>query len=862
MTYKHIRKIAWVIIIVLVISHGLLYAEESQQKNILIINAYHYGLSWTDDSTASEIRTIKNLYLGDVRFFVEFMDWKEHPTKENVEVFKKSLEQKYKSEHIDLIIASDDAALEFVMTNRVELFDKVPIVFHGVSESSFDDLAKDTTNMTGVIETVDIKTTLDVAMMVNPEMTSFYVVYDETESGRAMGTAAAAEINKYYPDIEVIVLTGMSIQEIQEHVAKLSSTDSILMTAYYTDRLNQNINFEDMIKNVSESSPAAVFSLYDFALGNGALGGQLLSGSLIGERAGELAVQILNGKRADELPFVREGIHITAVDYLEAKAFGLDFDQLDPNVSVINKPESFYETNKTIVHRTLFVMGLMVAFMIVLSWLLRKTVQLKNSLEEKNSELKSLYDELAASEEELKAQFDALNDLFDELQNSKTESERIASSIKHAAYHDALTGYPNKSALEEHIENNHGNSKAPFGILLIDIDHFKRINDTMGHRFGDRYIKTIGTIIENTITQNARIFRINGDEFVVYISDLTYEEIESFAELLLSQLKRVVQVDYSNFSNSVSIGISMYPIDGESLETLITRADLAMYKAKEAGRGRAIRYDGAMYDHIVWRVTREEALKKALDRNEFSLVYQPQVDIATNQIIGFEALLRWENQKLGKISPLEFIPLAEETQLILPIGSWVIQQAVKHLSKINRLSKPDSIKKYHMAVNVSVLQIIQDDFEQIVLDALSKNDVEPNQFTIEITETVLMQTIDTSIEKLRRLRDKGIRISLDDFGTGYSSLSYLKTLPLDIIKIDKSFIDEIGTSSTQDDFVKLIIALGKQLKLMIVAEGVEEQVQYDAIKEMRCDSMQGYYFSRPISALDSLKILSNFANSS
>lgn len=852
MTIKHLSRVVMVIIIALLFSQGIYFAEEHQQKTVLIINSYHYGLSWTDDSTAAEIRTIKEQFSGEVRFFVEFMDWKEHPTKENITAFQSAIELKYKSEQLDLIIASDDAALEFVVNNRNTLFKDVPIVFHSVSESSFDALVHDPSAMTGVLEIVDIQTTLEIAMMVNPEMTSFYVVYDETESGKAMGETAAFEIKKLYPDVEVIILTGLSIQEIVERVDKLSESDSILMTAYYTDSLKQNINFEDMIKKVSEATPAAVFSLYDFALGNGALGGNLLSASLIGERAGELAVQILNGKSPEDLPAVREGIHIKAIDYFEAKAFGLDMEALGSKVSIVNKPISFYEANKTIIQVTLFIMALMLIFMVVLSFLLRKTVQLKNNLVEKNSELKSLYDELSASEEELKAQFDALNELFDELQENKKESERIASSIKHAAYHDALTGYPNKAALEEHIEKLHGKTKSAFGILLIDIDHFKRINDTMGHRFGDKYIKAIGEIIENSLSQSAKIFRVNGDEFILYISEENTDEVDKFAESLLKLLNRVVQVDYSNFSNSVSIGISMYPLDGEALETLLTRADLAMYKAKEAGRGRAVRYDGAMYDHIVWRVTREEALKKALDRNEFSLVYQPQVDIKTDEIMGFEALLRWDNKKLGKVSPLEFIPLAEETQLILPIGKWVIHNAIKHLSKINQQNET---KKYHMAVNVSVLQIIQDDFEQIVLEALNEFKVDPNQFTIEITETVLMQSVDTSIDKLRRLREMGIKISLDDFGTGYSSLSYLKTLPLDILKIDKSFIDEIGESSAQDDFVKLIISLGKQLKLLIVAEGVEDQAQYDVIKEMQCDAMQGYFYSRPLSELDSLKLI-------
>lgn len=935
------------------------------QKNILIINSYHHGLSWTDDSTNSEMDTIKLGYPGDVKFYVEYMDWKEHPTEETLILFEDLLAYKYKDMAIDVIIASDDAAFEFILEKREKLFGNVPIIFHGISESSYENLVTDEDNLTGVLEIVDIKTTLEMAQMVNPTLDTFYIIYDETESGHAMGEAAAIDVHRTLEDIEVVKITNLSIADIVSFVASLDSKDSILMTAYYTDVHGININFEDMIQKVSESTSAAVFSLYDFALGKGALGGNLLSGKLIGERAGELAVKILNGADADSLEIIRTGIHLNAIDYAAAIDYNIDFDLLSEDVKILNKPVSVFETYRKTILSVLFIMIGMAVFLVILGYYLKKTLKLKNELAEKNLEQKFLNDEIMASEEELKAQFDALNELFDELQATKEKNELILDAIKdaiiewnikddivsasgsweeligypsnhitdsnalfkwvheddldqikpyflqnfkaetkdfvsqvrirtkdelykwflvkgviardsdgiptrmvssytdidairkmedqirYAAFHDELTGFSNKNALETQVSKDLKKGINQYGIMLIDIDHFKRINETMGHRFGDKYIKQVGLILKNHLIPESEIFRISGDEFVVYHRMTHINELSQLSGRLIRALNNVIQVEYSNFSNSISIGTAVYPHDGDTLESLLTRADMAMYKAKDDGRGRVVRYQSTMFEKRIWRIEREDALKIALERGEFSLVFQPQVNCMTNEIVGFEALLRWYHPKLGHIPPLEFIPIAEETQLIMPIGKWVIEEALRFLSEINNRYK----RRYHMAVNVSVLQLIQDDFEIIVNEALEANDIDADHFVIEITESVVIQTIDTVSSKLDRLQSKGVKIALDDFGTGYSSLSYLKRLPVDILKIDKSFIDEMVRSKSQEDLVQLIIQIGRQMTMMLVAEGVESKEQQELLKSMDCDFMQGYYFSKPLNELDCMKLL-------
>lgn len=429
--------------------------------------------------------------------------------------------------------------------------------------------------------------------------------------------------------------------------------------------------------------------------------------------------------------------------------------------------------------------------------------------------------------------------------------KQMEDQIRFAAFHDDLTGLGNKNALESVVQKDIKRGIAQYGILLVDIDHFKRINDTMGHRFGDKYIQTVGKMLEMQIGPNSSIYRISGDEFIIYHRMHDIRELEALGMHLLSNMNRVIQVEYSNFSNSVSIGISVYPQDGVNLDDLITRADLAMYKSKEVGRGKVLHYTTAMFEKIIWRVEREEALKTALSNQELYLVFQPQVDCNTSEIIGFEALIRWNHPKLGQIAPLEFIPIAEETQLIMPIGKWVIDETLAFINEINKISE----KRIHVAVNVSVLQLVQEDFEDNLIEALSLNKISPHQFVIEITESVLMQAIDATAAKLERLQAIGLKVALDDFGTGYSSLSYLKNLPIDILKIDKSFVDTLGETISHDHLIKMIIQLGRELGFHMVAEGVEHKMQLEMLQAFECSAIQGYYYSKPLSKEDSIQFL-------
>lgn len=936
-------------------------------RHVLILNAYHHGLSWTDDATQAEIDTIKANYPGDVRFYVEYMDWKEYPTSEQIELFYEQMAYKYEEKLFDLIITSDDAALEFTLAHRDTLFKGAPIVFNGVSEARLETLVQDVPDITGVVETVELEKTIQLATQLNPQMQTFYVVYDQTESGRSMGQTAVETIRKLLPNVHVSVITDLSIEGILDAVSLIQPQDSVLMTAFYTDIEGQNINFEDMIEKVSTHTSAPVFSLYDFALGTGALGGTLLSATLIGERTAELAVDILLGAKPETIEWIRSGFHVYAIDYEPAIRFGLDIKSLEDELVIMNQPLSVYETYKEVILTTIGIILVLILFLLILSHYLRHNIKLKHQLIEKNFEQKLLYDEISASEEELKAQFDALNDLYEDLQASKEQNQLILDAIKDSimdwhikeenvyfsdkweaaigysaeditdqeflfnliheedqndlrskfcfdnpltssefasqvrihcktgalkwflvrgvvkkdkagipmrvicsftdiddikqmehqmrfsAFHDALTKFPNRRALEHDFDKCMKEGVNALALLHIDIDSFKRINDTMGHVFGDKYILEVGLRLKSMLIPEATIYRLGGDEFIILIMNQTDEALDTFANRVSQRLKETVHVAYSNFSNSISIGISLFPKDGDSIETLLTKADLAMYKAKEMGKGNIVCFENQMYEKIVWRLERENLLKDALAKEELYLLYQPQVDIKTREITGFEALLRWQNPKLGLVSPNEFIPIAEDTQLIIPIGTWVIDKACAFVKQTEHRSKgPITI-----AINISVLQLIQENFENIIEEAILKHQIHPEQVVLEITETVLIQAMEVSISKLERLRNKGFKIALDDFGKGYSSLSYLKELPIHILKIDKSFIDGLGVSDEKENLVQMIIQMGHHMQLKMVAEGVESQLQWSDLEAIGCDALQGFFFARPLSESDALSRINN-----
>jgi diguanylate cyclase (GGDEF)-like protein/PAS domain S-box-containing protein len=422
----------------------------------------------------------------------------------------------------------------------------------------------------------------------------------------------------------------------------------------------------------------------------------------------------------------------------------------------------------------------------------------------------------------------------------------MALQILHSAEHDFLTGLPNRLLLSDRVgqaismATRHGNKVA---VLFLDLDGFKHINDSLGHPAGDKLLQSAGKRLADCVGESDTVSRQGGDEFVVLLSDVEkWEDAAVTARRLLRSLAEGHAVDQHDLHITASIGISVYPDDGLDAETLIKNADTAMYQAKENGRHSYQFFKPAMYARAVERQLIEEGLRRAVERQELTLYYQPKVCLRTGKITGAEALLRWTHPGRGLVSPAEFIPVAEDCGLIIPIGNWALREACRQTKAWIDAGLPMG----SIAVNVSAIEFRGDNFLPGVLAALADTGLSAEALEIELTESVLMKRAEVAETILAALREIGVQVAIDDFGTGYSSLSYLRKFPVDILKIDQSFIRQIGATPDETGIVTAVVSMAHSLKLKVVAEGVETLEELEFLRAHHCDEVQGYYFSRPV----------------
>jgi len=434
-----------------------------------------------------------------------------------------------------------------------------------------------------------------------------------------------------------------------------------------------------------------------------------------------------------------------------------------------------------------------------------------------------------------------------------TYRKQMEEKLHTMAFYDHLTGLPNRNLLHEQITQSLSQSKQTqrkIAIMLLDLDRFKIINDTLGHTFGDLLLKEVSNRMSRFITDHSIVSRYGGDEFIIFQENASYYEASSLAEDIIREFSDPIFVNGKPFFISTSIGISLYPLNGDSSDILIKNADAAMYAAKENG-GNGYQFYNSTLDEKNKKIMRiESGLREALENREFTLVYQPQVHLDSGHIVGAEALLRWESPEYGFISPADFIPVAEKTGLIVQIGEWVLETACKQ----NKKWQQEGFPPIPIAVNVSGYQLQQSHFLSLVKRLLEDLDLDPAYLEIEITESVV-QNKEQAIQQLHELKALGVKISVDDFGTGYSSLSYLQHLPIDKLKIDKSFVDDITQNSSGRAIVQTIINMGNNLSFNVTAEGIEDEQQVAFLKENHCYFGQGYYFHRPLSVEEMTRMM-------
>ena len=843
---------------------------------ILILNSYHPGYAWTESLEDTLMRLLEARFSG-IDIASEYLDWKRHPNKNALALQVPTLHNRYADSPPDLVLTTDDAALLFALDNRTDLFGDAPIVFCGVMEETARSLRAAHGQLTGVIENFDVAGTIQAAFTMLPDTKRVILVYDNMETGIPLAAEAKEILKQTAPQCKVEHWNTMSALQIRNGVRTLPKDTVVLFMSYSRDADGLVLPMDQFGDLLFSNSSVPVFTLHDFAMGHQVIGGSVISGPRHAEAAAKLAIRVLGGVSAGDIPLVNESTVSMQFDYNQMVRYGIQESDLPPDSEILYRPFSFYRTYQPLVVSVAAVFAILLTMMMGLVLAIRDKKRSADALRSSHEELVATNGQMLAVNAQL---LDSENELLTrnaELETQKRLLEQSQDTIRHMAYYDALTGLPNRILLRATTEEALGqvlSTKHGLALIFADMDNFKVINDSFGHPTGDLLLRQIASRFSEVVPQRATVARTGGDEFILLLPDyVDLREVEELAREVVDHFRVPLEVDGMHFHMSLSLGIALYPGDGNVFDDLMRSADTAMYAAKTAGKNQYRFFDHRMDAVARDRFLLEDGLRHALDGNELQLYYQPVHRLSDNRLVSFEALLRWHSPKHGWVTPDRFIPISEETGLILPIGDWVLQEGCRFLQRVmvlrqsadhgdaagdvaGEVQPPVGIPdEFHLAVNVSVLQLMQANFTERVLQLLSSTGTAPGDLVLEITESVLIESFEDNAEQLRTLSEAGIHIALDDFGTGYSSLTYLQRLPIQMLKIDKSFIDGIRSADDDTSHTGSIIALAREWGLQVVAEGVEREEQRAYLKRNQCDLAQGYLMSRPIPADEALAYL-------
>ncbi|NLT11747.1 MAG: EAL domain-containing protein [Clostridiaceae bacterium] len=513
---------------------------------------------------------------------------------------------------------------------------------------------------------------------------------------------------------------------------------------------------------------------------------------------------------------------------------------------------AFVTKNHTVLPGAIVPVGTIVMLYLILLYSRRLILQMRE-LESQKNQMGVLNDELAEKGRQALKQ----NDKLLEYNIAMKENEQKLYRLIH---YDPLTELPNRTKIADRIDlliSLLSQKSLDFAVVYFDLDQFKRINDSLNHVAGDQLLKEVGKRIVRTAHPDDMVGRLGGDEFIVIIQrSLDDNSLRAYAEAVCKSISTPITLGDHEVSVTASAGISLYPQDGKTSAELIKNAETAMYKAKEAGRNGVQFFEKLMSEDVMVRVNYENALLSSIENGELFLVFQPQYHTSSQKIRGFEALARWKNPKFGVVSPSQFIPLAEKVGFILPLGEWIMERACLTQKKMAEQFGEDLV----MSVNISPIQVMSPSFLRTVKRILKSTGCNPKHLEFEVTESIMITSVDEVIKVLEALIDLGIRVALDDFGTGYSSLKYLQQLPIQTLKIDKAFVDDMVQGTVQRLMVSSIVSMVHEMDIEVVAEGVDHPSQLSILRELQCDFIQGYIWGRPLSEADSFSLLSEIQN--
>ncbi|MBN2221946.1 MAG: EAL domain-containing protein [Vallitaleaceae bacterium] len=816
----------------LFVSEATIEHEKTEDKRVLMISSY--GPSFR--TFFQQIEGVKKAFEDEsITLDIEFMDTKRFYTEENLNNFFRSLQYKLKQlPEYDVVLVSDDDGLLFVMEHREELFPNTPIVFFGINNAKNAKAFSQDPLITGVIEAASIGDTIEVAQQMNSKAKKVIALVDQTNSGQADKDLFLDE-QKNFPELEFEVLDAsfMSFDDFFTQLESYGDDTILLLLSLYKDQNGSTYTFEESLEALITHAKQPIFHPYYHGVGEGLIGGKVISHFEQGEKAAQLALRIVKGEDAKNIQLIENSPNCYVFDYEVMEQYKIDLKSIPKDSIVLNRKITFFEQYQEIVLIAIVLFLIQTLIISILSMNIQSRKRAQRELQFSKEEIEQANEELIATNEEIQQQNHKIHDLI---------------------YMDNLTGLKNRYAITQYIDEELKILKKDerFAVIFLDVDNFKNINDTFGHELGDQVINRSGRRLKAFENMNTQIARFGGDEFIITLKKKANpEEIVELIKKIQKVFKNIVRVEGHEFYLSVSIGIAVAPLNGMTQKELIQRSDMALYEAKQKGKNTYVFYNNSMNSDLENKVALQTAIREAFRKNEFFLRYQPYYDIKEDVIVGFEALIRWEKAEFFKTNPYDIIRNIEEMGIIVEIGEWILRSACIFSKKINERFGKD----YCISVNVSPVQLMSMGFEKRVDFILRETGAKPENICLEVTETVLIDSIEKRSSQIERLRNKGFRIAMDDFGTGYSSLKYFKDLPVDEIKIDQSFIAQIEKSLYDRHLVEMMIHLSHQKNILVIAEGVECERQRELLQMFGCDLVQGYCRSEAIDEEDIYKIL-------
>jgi diguanylate cyclase (GGDEF)-like protein/PAS domain S-box-containing protein len=956
----------WLVAVTLLwTSNSVVVASESPAKKILYLNSYHQGYRWSDD-ISSAIKQVFKSEKDKSRLFIEYLDTKRRQPGNMAAQARQYLHAKYPQDFFDLILCSDDAAFNFLLDSRKALFGSTPVVFCGVNYLDRG-LLKGQQGMVGISEEAEITDTLDVALSLHPDTRQIFVVSDRTQTGLKILKKIEELQPLYRHKVSFDILPDTSALDLAIRLRQIPSQSLVLFCLFSRDAAGQFYEYDEVLPTLVENCPAPIYGVWDFNLGQGMVGGKLLTGYMQGQQVAHMGLKILHGVSPDSLPAVTVTKGQYAFDMRQLERFGIDVDRLPSPSTIINQEHPLSIRYRLILFESLsailVLLGVIFLLLRIIQHRKRLQARLENATTQLEKEVRARTEHLSGANRQLRMEILQRNQSARALKESEqektlilnsssdlityldtefrirwanrkshelaglhpgdvqgqycyevwhgldapcigcpvvragksglpqhgevvtsdgkiwlvrafpfhdgqgrvtgfasfsldvTEQKQAQRAIHRMAYYDHLTGLPNRALfqkeldrrLEDAVGRDHG-----LALMFLDLDHFKGVNDSLGHAKGDLLLQRIAERLQNCLGKEDTLARLNGDEFIFLLTEVDDPEaVMAIAGHVQRIMAQPFDLDGDEIYVGTSIGIACYPLHGVDASNLIKRADRALYAAKERGRNAIELFSEQINARFHRRHQLESRLQRALMKDEFFLEYQPQVDLRSGQVIGVEALLRWKNHDLGLVMPEDFIPLAEETGLIRPIGEWVLRTACReYLSWGNISSMP-----VHLSVNISGQQIKHPDFLPMIDDVLKTTGFDPQLLELEITESVAMDDVEANIRTFRELKRRRVQLAIDDFGTGYSSLSYLRHFPIDRLKIDRKFIRDVAECRDSASLVEAIIGMARSLYLDIIAEGVETSAQVEYLWRHGCLQAQGYFFGRPMSPESLMELL-------